>query len=289
MAIQLILDYRLKYVNKDRRTTAHLTNRRWLFWVSILIGVATSVTDIVNNHKSAASNRNLSTNFDSKISVVIENQSDLGEKLDKLALAAVAPNARLDSEFQSALKNARDELYRIHTNIVNLQMWKEDRLSRKMSEELKVHRAKELEEERKRIRLQPYWDGSRPVYQFAVQRLEEYLRALAHQYGETTWISFKGIPIEPTFGELGELGIGTNLNWHLTVSTDEGPSLWIRSKSGLSFNLSSNPAEVIVYIRDGDKGLTKEVGISSRFKETVEPALRDLILELAEQDPKIGN
>jgi hypothetical protein len=126
------------------------------------------------------------------------------------------------------------------------------------------------------------------VYQFAVQQLEEYLRALANQYGETTWKTFKGIPIAPTFGELGELGIGTNVIWHLTISTDEGPSLWIRSKGGLTFNLSSNPAEVIVYIRDGDKPVTREVGIFSRFKETVEPAIRDLILELAEQNQKIG-
>jgi hypothetical protein len=251
----------------------------WRLIIGILIALAGYSARAVKEHFFPPASKRI----EAKVSDVANELAEIRRDLHPL-LSLVATNPAIDLRTRSQILALEQRITAVSNNVVDLEAWKADRDMRSMSASLKAQRAKEIEEERLRVTAKPYWDNSRPIYQFAIQRLEEILRNLARQKGQTAWSRYRGIPLEPTSGEQGELGIGTNKNWHLKILTDMAPALRIRSENGLVFYLASNPQMVVVSLSGESESLLHEEGLPTKFRETVEPAIRDFVLELSERD-----
>lgn len=252
-----------------------------------LVALTTYFAREIKEHFFPSKQTKASQNVEAKISKVADEQSQI--RRDQEALLNLARGNSIDRGSRTEIFALERRVNAASNDVVDLQAWKADRDMRRMSESLKAEKAKELGEERRRAVAKPAWDASVPVYRLAVERLESILRDLARQKGQREWSTFRGIPLTPTFsGEFGELGLGTNKNWHVKITTDEGPSLWIKSGNGLQLKIAVNPQEVIVTLRDNtEKVLFNETSARSAFRQTVEEAVRDFILEISERENSI--
>jgi hypothetical protein len=274
--IQLSLDYRVKYVEKDGRTRIHKILRRLIFVFALASLLANPFVGWWNNEQKDRTASEQRKALQNQITTVASNQDNLLSRHKDL-VATIATNSAVDPKLQAKVLEFEQRFDVVSDEVFDLQEWSANRDRRKKLAKLHQQEAQKQADAAYKVAVRPIWDSSRPVYEFAVQRLDSILQQMGRKSGEALYRTFVGIPEEPTFGKLGTLNLGTNVNWHFEISAGANPNLTISSKSGANLGLSANPTEVIV---SGEGSFPR-----SNFQQAVEFAVRDLILEVSNRDP----
>lgn len=229
---QLILDYRVKYVVNDGRTTKHKSTRKLLLAIALASVIANPLAVWFNNSQSerkAESARathtqqltNLHLNFQSRISIVDSNQERLREEIQNLSMA-MATNPAISFETRSQILDVGRGLQAVETNIVNVASWISD-----------LHKERALRRLEISKKEQSSWEEGVPVYSYAMRKFETALVEVGKLKGEQVFSDIRNLPpLMPSLPfDFASLRTGSNsvwkfhgnVNWHaghtqLTVS-----------------------------------------------------------------------
>ena len=262
---QIVLDHHLKNLPESRKKKKR-TIRRGLLWVTLFLFAANQVIVAINDvrkERKAEEARQLITSLNSKLTNLVKINMDL--------LAVLSTNSSVDARMRAKLLEYEQQFEIVSGDVVDLQGWRAAKKRRDLLLQLK-------KQEDQKAALQPIWDVSVPVYEYTVHRLQGILSQIATQRSEKLVSTFTGIPKELVFGSRGEIRLGTNSNWHFRIRTYETPGLRIENGS-VGLNVEASLSHVLVSFASHCA--------YSNFQSNVDAGLRDLLVQVTEQDESV--
>jgi hypothetical protein len=277
LLLAVAVEYRLKHVASDRRTSEHKTLRRILLWIACCGIVAQQgllvLKDQKNKKEDAEKNRahkaqldELKSDFAARSTVINSNQLDLAQRQRELVTALVT-NSTVDASTRAKIQVADQQFQKVNADVVDLNAWRQDLIKRQSMNALQAKEATAKAEKE-------LWEACVPIHDYTVRRLEWILGELGRQRKETLESNFKGIPPTIINGPIAELRLGTNTHWHFTISVGgmPHPHLFVSPKTGSKkFTVAANSQEVIVGGVNGNH---------SNYREVIDTALKDYLASI---------
>jgi hypothetical protein len=248
----VIMEYRLKYIDKDGRTIDHKRTRRLVLGIAILsIFAQQGVTEIKDRTRSKATAvlRGKIDTANTNIAKLLIHQSEL--------LSALSTNQAIDPKLRVEILEHSRAVELVSADISELEQWKTDfrneQAARKQREDAgKLKHQISLAEQGAAAqgRVDRTWKRANQFYDFIVRTLQETVHGIAKGKGDKVFSDYAGLPAA-TIGDkpihVASITTGTNLGWFFKVSAEaiprrDGAEVWLRI-----YGSCTNHADSVLY------------------------------------------